>query len=245
MTTILTAPKFTAIRERPRSVCPGHSRYDPACGDCREHHAAYKRWRCRAAAYGELPQKVDPGPARDHLNAVLGRHFFTPRQVAPLCGLSTSFLRHLALGNVQQITKEAEEIVLELDADDLLAEIAVGTVSSRGASRRLRALAVVGHSASSLAPLVGVPDFTVARWRRRITKTISIANHRRIAEVYRDVHNQPGPCVDTAVKARQWKYAPPICWDDDRHIDDPAGRPREFSAWLRLNPDPRTLAGAA
>lgn len=235
-------------RRSPRPTCLIHVSRVAGCDKCREASAAYADWRRRQIAYGRWEKRRSAAKARDHLNAILVGYKLTCTQLAESCGLGESTLQRIASGEAKTVRPEVEAAILALEPARFVAEIVArgaGTMSSLATSRRLQALQAVGYPATHLAEILGCHAEMVRRWRRRYRLTIPVADHRIVAELYQKLHNRPGPCPDSAVRAREAGHAPPICWDDDGDIDSPAGRPKGYRDFVKAHPDPRTRAGAA
>lgn len=235
-----------AAPHRPRNTCFAHVSYVAGCTDCREAHAAYKRWQRKQRAYGRFVPFVNANPARRHLREVMDYYGLSAQQIAPHVGVSGWSLSNIANGVVSQIRPEHAEAVLAVTPLWIIRHDPdlTGSVTSLGTSRRLQALMAIGYGAADLVDPVGSPSLSITHWRLRRCPTIAVRFYRQVRAVYTVLHARPGPSLDAAVQARNLRYPPPICWDDDDHIDNPPGRPRQYDAWVRLHPDPRALAGA-
>lgn len=95
-------------------------------------------------------------------------------------------------------------------------------VDATGTHRRLQALAAIGWATRPLAAKVGVTPTAIKQWMRR--ELVQPKTAARVAELYDELWNQPGPSVKGRAHARRMGWPSPLAWDDDT-IDDPAARP--------------------
>src|SRR5690348_7959857 len=107
---------------------------------------------------------------------------------------------------------------------------------SIGVRRRLQALAAIGHSASKLAPLLGMSMDYVSKLRADEKHAkIRPETYAAVAAVYDALWDQPDTSANgrrCSTQARRHGWVVPMAWDDDE-IDDPAAIPRNPSggAW--------------
>jgi len=101
------------------------------------------------------------------------------------------------------------------------------TVHGAGTARRLRALLAAGWPKADMAGRLGVSTVRVDG----LLRSVSVRRYTavRVAALYADLADRPGPSRITEGKARALGYVPPAGWDDDT-IDDPQAMP-----WAELD----------
>lgn len=105
-------------------------------------------------------------------------------------------------------------------------------VSSRGARRRVEALACLGWSSYDVAAELG----NTGEWTRQVLMrdVIFRSTHEAIAAVYDDLstrtpQGRPQILARTRNRARRLGYLPPAAWDDiDNDPEPPTGEPVEL-----------------
>lgn len=97
-------------------------------------------------------------------------------------------------------------------------------VSAAGSRRRLQALACMGWSMRELGERSGVNLRTLDHWRAGRTTRMHPEHADIIANLFRQLWDQPGPSHITKGWARKHGWAPPLAWDniDDEH-EQPKG----------------------
>jgi len=112
-------------------------------------------------------------------------------------------------------------------------------IPADGTRRRLRALYAAGWPSSVIAPKAG---FTCRRSLDRLADPAMVrrATAARIAAVYAELCDWPGPSKQTAAVARALGYQPPAAWGDD--IDDPEAVPWSAEPAGPDEPDPVAVA---
>jgi hypothetical protein len=99
------------------------------------------------------------------------------------------------------------------------------TVDPTGTTRRVRALAAIGHPLRDVAARLGTADASnMARHARGDSPRVTLRTARRVAAVYEEMRDTPGPSPTTARRAKRAKWLPPAAWDGS-DIDDPAAVP--------------------
>lgn len=93
---------------------------------------------------------------------------------------------------------------------------------SNGAQRRIQALAAIGWRAQDIATRIGTTSQCVSQIG--IRPTIYVTTARRIADVYAELADTPGPSPVTRARAAAKGWLEPKWWDDDL-IDDPTYTP--------------------
>lgn len=92
-----------------------------------------------------------------------------------------------------------------------------------GVTRRMRALAWMGHGPAEIADLVGESPDEVERWLRGLDVEAYVL--RVVTRVFDDLSFHFGPNTEIAERARAEGWAPPLAWDDE-WIDNGNARPR-------------------
>lgn len=211
MTTVAVAPKLR---------CQDHSRYVAGCTSCRSANAARKRIRTRLIAYGQWDGLIDAEPAREHINK-LGELGMSRAAVARAAGVGSTVVDQIYRGQPTTGANTARRI---LAVEPVLPDNAV--VSSLGTSRRLQSLMTAGWDAVTLVAMLDASPNQVSRWRWRAWPTMRNGDHKRVAALYRQIGDRPGPSDAARAQAGYRGYVPSICWDDDGDIDDPNAKPK-------------------
>jgi len=186
--------------------------------------ARWARRRRRLAAYGKWQPYVDPERTRAHIRE-LRRFGLSNETIAVMAGEHESALSTLMQeGNsayLKSIRPERERAYLAVRFDlDAIAPHRY--VSTAGTRRRVEALIRVGWSQYLIAERLGVSVQAVAQWRGR--DLITVANARKVRDLYDELAMRPGPSKKAAAWAAKAGWLPPLAWDDET-IDDPAAQP--------------------
>lgn len=124
-------------------------------------------------------------------------------------------------------------------------------VPAAGSRRRLRALAWNGFSPADLARRLDEPVRVVRTLLYGAPRQVSAHLAARIAALYDDLWDMPGPSWRTAEAARRRNFAPALGWDDDlpgdpwysgHGIDDPEAVPAPGWQRRERRPDEDLLA---
>lgn len=94
-------------------------------------------------------------------------------------------------------------------------------VDSTGTRRRLQALAVLGWRWRDIGDRLGV-SWQGAQRLALLDRDVHVTTRNRVAAVYRELCDRPGPSAVTARRAAGKGWHGPLAWAD---IDDPACRP--------------------
>lgn len=101
--------------------------------------------------------------------------------------------------------------------------------SSLCTTRRLQALAAMGWPRRELAARLGYRRAMVGHLERPLRPYVNVRTAAKVASVYDELHELPGPCERTKRKAAALGYWPPSAWVDiDDPNDDPARVDVEF-----------------
>ncbi|PRY35304.1 hypothetical protein CLV43_114222 [Umezawaea tangerina] len=160
--------------------------------------------------------------ARTRLMA-LRRAGWTTQQISNATGIERANVQKIQSGRTRFVQQETERLVLAVDIAPPPGPTRHG-IDPTGSRRRVQALAWMGWPAAEVAARAGTTKGTLqselARKRR-----ISVSLAWRVAAVYDDLWDKPGPSAAASAAARAGGFAPPAAWDDDT-IDNPAARPR-------------------
>ncbi len=165
--------------------------------------------------------------------------------IGSACGISPDAIADILHGTHAHIGRNTIRAILTADISTATA----GFTATHGATRRLQALAWLGHTCENIAAATGQSTVTIAYHQRgagtRINPTLwaAIANH------YAATEHTPGSSDLARTRAIRRGWAPPAAWDD---IDNPTEQPDvgqtvrpgalvEDIAWL-LRHDPATTS---
>jgi DNA-binding CsgD family transcriptional regulator len=191
--------------------------------------------------------QVDAEPARQHVKALLAGGM-SIIQIQNLSGVDRTAVRVL-LGNFPgrkastQVRAETASRLLRtrLDRGSCIA----GLVPAAGTQRRLQALRALGYTGLYLAERFGYgPHRGLQMSRKPLVRAVTA---HRVAELYQELADTPGPSSRAREYARHRGWLLPIWWDDDS-IDDPQTAPegtRTYRQAGRVLVDDVTLPRAA
>jgi DNA-binding CsgD family transcriptional regulator len=107
-------------------------------------------------------------------------------------------------------------------------------VPAIGTARRLQGLTAEGHSAPTLARLLGIGINPVKQWRAHLTPRVTRHTHHMVVALVRRLDGVPGSSGVARSHAEQQGWVPVAAWDD---IDDPDAQPVPGSIPGRLVDD--------
>ncbi|MBV9292036.1 MAG: hypothetical protein JO222_06265, partial [Frankiales bacterium] len=96
-------------------------------------------------------------------------------------------------------------------------------IDATGTRRRLQALMAIGWPSDTLAVKFGYTDGFAVR-KLCSNRFVRRSTAERVARVYAELADTPGPSVRVCRWAQAAGMLPPIWWDDDT-VDDPAAKP--------------------
>lgn len=200
-----------------------------ACAACRTANAERCYTRRKLIAYGRWqPATVDATRARTHLFRLLDIGH-TTTAVASMADVTTSAIRHLLHGKPhngrpgipsRRIDRDASERILAVTTDLMLVPAHL-KLNSRGARRRLQALAIQGWSRAEISSRTGMPTSALDNVAR--ADRISASVHQAVAHFYDDHWDEPAPRHTpqqrrsdglTRRYAMDQGWVPSLAWDD-------------------------------
>lgn len=197
----------------------------PSCGHHREiRRVANRRMRARRRrgepAYGDynavlthLRELVDAGCAR--------------RWIADVAHVRPETVSDLLLGRRRRVRADTATALLAVRpqrATRAAARDDHALIPAIGTTRRLRALAAIGHPLYRIADRTGVARTHLRSLARGAQALVTTAIARKIAVAYDRLWNVEGDSVHTRSRAKTLGWMPPLAWDDDT-IDHPDAKP--------------------
>lgn len=207
---------------------------------------AKKRRRHRQQQLGLYTPDVliDAGEVRAHIKKLV-KAKNRPERIAEIAGVSLSGLNKIRSGTGKVRTSTAERILAF--QGDIAASVRAGDVPALATTRRLQALAALGHTAVAIAEYATVPADTkdrasYLRSRASLLKRIRSGEHKGtdpqieadVIRAYdalwnaapdRSHKNRAAGSTLMAKRAAQMGWLPPMYLDDDR-MGDPSYKPR-------------------
>ncbi len=220
-----------------RSICVAHKRYHRGCDGCREATAAWGRNRARMMAYGRWAGNVDAAECRAHIEKLVSTGL-SLKAISDKAGVAGTVVKRVRSGATKKVRAATAAAILAITyspAPDTL-------VSSLGTARRLQALMAIGWDSHVLGAYLNVAYQQVGKWRYQYMEQIPHHVHVRVADLYRALECRSGPSKRAIVQASVQCYAPPVCWDGDDDIDNPATRPKGLVRRLTTPTRERTAA---
>lgn len=190
------------------------------CDDCTRAQRSYnKRWRLHQHL-GRPALSLPVQPVRDHVQSLMDAGMsFNAVSLAAGYKSRNALVSALAREKVQRKTYERiMGVSLESDTRE------TRFVDATATRRRLQALMVIGHSSRTLAELLGHGDHSGVLDITNGTPKIRALTELKVAAIYDDLWDKPGPAKRTAGIAKRKGWSPPLAWDDDT-IGDPNSTP--------------------
>ena len=199
------------------------TKHEPGSLGCHRHHGcrcnpcATEARRARKRSSAGLTALTDATPAKAHLERLIaGGH--------TLCGIATA--AGLDPNRVHYVYRHGKRIGRDALAAILAVREPEGYVDSAGTRRRLHALATLGWPLKAVGERLGVGETTVSHWACR--PRVATATAAKVARLYAELWDTPGPSQLTRQRAARHGYAPPAAWDDGagpHGIDNPDATP--------------------
>lgn len=210
--------------------CTAHSRGTAGCDDCNRLNRQYRQRRRDQMREGTWRPRVPIEPVRSHLARLLDANV-TMSAIAAAAGRPTRTVREVMSQRRRWIHGPTAADLLAVNGE---ADLTGGkTAPVIGTRRRLQALAALGYPILRLSRELDVPDSITRRWLRGRQRTISVANHYRVAALY-DRLSMVAPLPTAAVRRRRKLadregWVPPLAWNDG-DIDNPNASPVTVAA---------------
>lgn len=213
-----------------RGTCYSH--HGCRCTPCRTRATSALRARRRLIAYGRWNRGMTaPDQVLEHVHHLRG-HSYTYAQIARDAGIEERTLYRLTHGKVSQIQGRIATAILAIQPD--LTRLDPQTrISSRGARRRLHALASIGWPWIEISQRGRINKTTI--YRALTSEQVTVHTHTRIGAAYDQLWSSQPPqntpqqraaathARNTAA-ARRW--LPPLAWDDiDNDVEPPVPEP--------------------
>lgn len=175
----------------------------------------------------------DAAPVRAHIETLMANNWW-PAEIARTAGISSSDIRNILDGQ-QQVSKRIAEPILAVPVIRLLRNDRGDRVDATGSTRRLQALAWLGHPYGDISELADVTSDRLRFIGSGNTNIVRPEEARKIAAAYRALSVKPGRLKQIATVARTKGWHGPAAWDD---IDNPDEQPDvESAVALELNRD--------
>ena len=176
----------------------------------RKLHSVGKPYRVpNEVAWAELTQRFEQG--------------WSARAVASACGVPDYYFSdHHAewkRGNVMRLGPVLAQAVMTMGRPT------AGQVGAEPSRRRLRALAVIGYSLTTMSEETGIKVSALAMIRNRNLRCSAITA-ATIEDTYSRLHMTPGPDGQAITSARAKGWHGPLAWDDIDNDLEPAKSPR-------------------
>ena len=208
------------------------------CEPCRSAHRAIhgrgnprtqKRWHLLKSR--GIPVVVDLDPVRQRL-VELAAEGWNTSSVAAMLNLPKSTVYNIVEGINARTHTEVAEAILTVDPVEAWQRIPGNElIPAAGTQRRLQALLAIGWPHRVITERINAetePDGPVIRSGvvlHRAGPTVTARTARAVKAVYDELCMTPGPSTVTVTRARKAGYVPPLGWEDDRNIDNPAAVP--------------------
>lgn len=221
--------------------CDNHTTYTAGCAACRTRSNARKRDRTRRLAYGTWQASIMPAAdAHHHIHTLTRHHRMSLRQIAAAAGVARGSVDRIA---ARPDVSANQRTITAICAVQPARPYAGRSVCAVGAARMLQALTAIGYTADHLAVELDEHPQRVREWRRMARPGILADRRDTIRDLFHRLQGTPGPSDDARAYARARRWGPPLVWDDDDHITDPARRARWTPARLSELAVERGIAG--
>lgn len=200
------------------------------CAPCRQGNTDRMALARRQQAYGRYERRrADPLPVIAHIRYLQGFGYSYER-IAAVAGVSGRTIYRLNTVQLRFVFARVAHAILAVTPS--IDDLADGhLIPSRGAVRRIQALATRGWSIAAVAREMGWNRTGLSHVLHR--PELQLRTHRRIAEVYERLWNAEPPAegpwdrrsIDrTIAHATAAGWLPPLAWDDiDNDVQPSAG----------------------
>lgn len=209
------------------------------CETCRREEARRaKRYRLRAEGVAE---KASLERVRTHLQALVDAGM-TTTDIARAAGVrpsSVTYYRTQAQG--RWVWADRARRILSVPVPQDHAGHGYSLVPALGTQRRLRALVALGWTIGALSDRLEVERRAVGviiRGQRTWVRSTTAAAVRDLYERTDPVPRSGASASRAQSRARSQGWVPPLAWDEDTDMDDPASRPAPRYQWERRDRSP-------
>lgn len=207
------------------------------CGECRQAANRYSRRNSKERAAGRSPL-VDATPVRAYVEHLV-RAGMTPRMIEDASNVHRTAIRVL-LGTFpgrNQSKRVQRETARRLMSVKPIVGVAIQTamVDGTGTRRRLQGLLAFGYTAGDLSQRLGAKSRTLQIAR---TEYVLADTARKVATLYAELENTPGPSSRAATYYQHIGYLTPAWWDPDT-IDNPRAIPAGTRFYVDRTPRQR------
>lgn len=217
-----------------RPHAPSRSCYQAGCRteDCVREGYRYRKQLDLEHARGQYRRR-DAAQTRAHIHRLAFAGWTVP-QIATASGVSKVSIYKLNSGAQSTVAHWRAAAILNIRIGPPPAD--EKHVDATGSMRRLRALCVIGHTLTSLAPRLGMTRDRLKVIANTPTVRVRTEEAAAIARLYRRLAAIPGtsPQVRTFSRNRGWHG--PLAWDETT-IDDPAAKPDVDDGYTPLHPN--------
>lgn len=177
----------------------------------------------------------DVAPTREHLEEILRHSGCTQAAIAAASGMDLRQISEVLNGTRVKVHRNTERHLLNLTVAAVRRKSLY--VSPRKTVTMLRALQANGHSLQELGTRLGLSKtpYFISDTGRRLTRDME----RKVAALYAEIGDRPGPSDRARGLAGRLGYYPPIHYDEDmRLIPESIPRP---SDWIpQVSPQERS-----
>lgn len=154
-------------------------------------------------------------------------------EIARAAGADPSTISHIR-HDTKHVSRRIALAILSIPITPMTRPPQDERVDALGSTRRLRALAYLGHSWLEVAAVTGMTQDRLSIIARGSVPVVRPTEARKIAAAYRTLSARPGQVLQVATAARKKGWHGPFSWDD---IDNPAAKPETCPQQRELGRD--------
>jgi len=185
---------------------------------CRTHYQKFLNAGMGRA--GKL-RRIDSAPVVEHLGRLRALGWMWA-QIGKAAGTAFSVPHHLYSGYHSRVSVKVAEAILAIPLEPALVESTI-PVPAVGTRRRLEALSRIGWSGREVSERIGYAGPSL--WQMTARGHVSARVYVRVAKLYDELCNTPGPSRLAQIKATKRGWAPPAAWDE-LDMDNPNVEPQ-------------------
>lgn len=205
------------------------------CAQCGAAHARdIKRYRLSVAEGRQ--RLIDASVPRDHVRALMAAGM-SIQDIADRLGQTRGSVCRYLYGSQRRVLPAAIRGLMAIPVPAAAPAGGSGYVPATGTRRRIHALEALGWSTRVIADRTGVSRDNLVRISTGRSQLVRAATAAAVASAYASMEVRP-PTVEESPQASRVRavaasrgWVPPLAWDDDVDLDDPAARPMPRSAW--------------